>query len=320
MTADEPRDAGVVAAGPRFRSCRGRPAPAAVRRPWRHSHRSPLTTGVGDANHSAHDAIGERAEAVKLRGKFAYGWISKDLEDESVAVWIDDGTGWVALGEHVTDDDGRIEVDLPAGVVTAPGVYEAAFQVIGDGSRTSALVWILPRGSRLALTDIDGTLTSSDFQVFAQILDGRHVPVAYSGAVDLTAAHAERGHIVLYLTGRPYYLTRASRDWLAGLGFAPGPLHVTDSNHEAAPTERGVGDFKLRFIERLITAGYTVDVAYGNAATDVRAYLEAGLAPGQVWIIGSHGGLQGTHAGTHDWRERAAAVAAGPSVIQPFDR
>ena len=314
-------DAAIIDATPRprFRTCRGRPFSPAPLQDWRHSIATPFTTAAGAANHSAQDPIGDRAEAVSLHGKFAYGAISKDLQDEKVAVWIDDCAGWVALGEPVTDSDGRITVAVPPAVVTTPGVYEVRFQVLGDRSQTRALVWLLPRGTHLALTDIDGTLTSSDAELFQQILDGSHVPVAYPGAVTLTTAHAARGHVVLYLTGRPYYLTERSRDWLTNLAFAPGPLHLTDSNGEALPTEAGVGDFKKRFLMSLLAAGYLIDVGYGNATTDVYAYLGAGLPADRVWIIGSNGGAQGTHAVAGSWVARTAEVAAGPAVLQPFD-
>lgn len=307
------------AARPQFRTCRGRPFTPAPVQAWRHPIATPITTAAGAANHAAHDPIGARAEDVTLHGKFTYGAISKDLEDERVAVWIDDCAGWRALGEPLTNSDGRIAVPVPASVVTTPGVYEARFQVLGDRSMTTAHVWLLPAGTRIALTDIDGTMTSSDSELFQQIFDGSHVPVAYPGAVDLTTAHAGRGHVVLYLTGRPYYLMQRSRTWLTDLGFAPGPLHVTDSNGEALPTEGGVGDFKKQYIAGLLAAGYQVDVAYGNASTDVYAYLGAGLPADRVWIIGSNGGAQGTHAVADSWVARVTAVRAQPIVVQPFD-
>ena len=40
-------------------------------------------------------------------------------------------------------------------------------------------------------------------------------------------------------------------------------------------------------------AGLIVDAAYGNASTDLTAYLGAGLPADALWIIGPHGGEQG---------------------------
>jgi LNS2 (Lipin/Ned1/Smp2) len=303
----------------RFQTCRGRPFTAAPVEAWRHGIATPITTAAGAANHSAQDPITPPATATSVHGKFAYGAVSKDLQDEKVAVWIDDCTSWRSLGQPLTDSDGRIAAPVPSTILAQPGVYEVRLQVLGDASQTRAYVWALPRGTHLALTDVDGTMTSSDAQLFQQILDGSHVPVAYPGATSLTTAHAGRGQVLLYLTGRPYYLTQRTRDWLTNLGFAAGPVHVTDSNGEAVPTQGGVGDFKKRYLADLLAAGYLIDVGYGNATTDVYAYLGAGLPADRVWIIGTNGGAQGTHAVTDSWVARAAEVQAGPPVLQPFD-
>ena len=298
-----------------FVTCRGRAATPAPGQDWRH-----LTTSVvvatGAANHSAQDVIAHPGAAPSLPGKFSYGVISKDLDDEDVRVTLDDCSGWRDLGVPATNGDGRIAVSAPA--TLGPGVYEVHFQVLGDGSTTTSYLWILPTGTHVVVSDIDGTLTESDSQLFMQILDGSHVPVPYPGAVALTTAHGAKGALVVYLTGRPYWLTRQTRDWIANLGFAPGPLHVTDSNEEAVPAESGVGAYKLAWLQGLRTQGYVIDFAYGNATTDIYAYLGAGIAADAVWIIGDHAGEMGTHAVTGAWTARVAEVAALPAVSQPF--
>jgi phosphatidate phosphatase PAH1 len=310
-------DAGEIPRA-RFRDCTGRAYTAAPTQEWRHTTRTPLTLEAGAPNHSGQDQI-ESTTTVTIPGKFTYGSVSKDLEDELVRVSIDDCSAWRALGDFATNTDGRISVPVPSDIFTSPGVHEVRQQVLGDASMTTSYVWVLPRGTHIALTDIDGTMTQSDSELFQQIFDGSHVPVPYPGAVDLTTTHRGRGHVVFYLTGRPYWLTQKTRDWVRDLAFAKGGLHVTDSNGEALPSESGVGDFKKAYIESLLGKGYEIDVAYGNASTDIYAYLGAGLLADNVWIIGSHGGEQGTHAATDSWTARVAEVAALPTVTQPFD-
>ena len=301
----------------KFRTCRGRPVSPPQAQGWRHTSTSILVTPAGAANHSAQDLLTPDSVSASLGGKFTYGTISRDLEDEDVRVLLDTCDEWHDLGVHTTSSDGRVTVSV--GVALGPGVYEARLQVLGDGSDTVAFLWVLPAGTRITLTDIDGTMTESDSQLFMQILDGSHVPVPYPGAVDLTAAHAARGWLVVYLTGRPYWLTQLTRDWLSTLAFAPGPLRVTDSNEQALPTETGVGEFKRLWIGTLAAHGYRVDFAYGNAGTDVYAYLGAGVPSSQVWIIGANGGASGTHAAEGTWEPRAAEVQALPVVEQPFE-
>jgi hypothetical protein len=322
IDAPRPSDASVGTDAPSatgFHRCRGRAYTAAPTQAWRHTIQTPIILQAGAANHSGQDQLDTTGDTVTIPGKFTYGTISKDLEDELVRVSIDDCSGWRAIGDFLTNTDGRIMAPAPADVFSGPGVYEVRFQVLGDATMTTSYIWVLPSGTHIALTDIDGTMTTSDSQLFQQILDGSHVPVPYPGAVDLTTTHAARGHVVVYLTGRPYWLTDKSRTWLRDLSFAQGPLHGTDSNGEALPTESGVGDFKKAYVEGLMAKGYVIDVAYGNATTDIYAYLGAGLAADDVWIIGSHGGEQGTHAATDTWAPRVAEVAAMPTVMQPFD-
>jgi phosphatidate phosphatase PAH1 len=239
-------------------------------------------------------------------------------------VYLDDCQGWRSLGDVTTDADGRTALDANLGLPA--GVYQVWQEMLGDTSVVQSLVWVLPEGTRLTVTDVDGTLTTSDGELvvdlisdfFAPIGRDEYVPLAYPGAVDLTNAHASIGHVVLYLTGRPYWLTESTRTWLRELGFASGPLHTTDSNEQALPSESAVGVFKRDFLLGLVASGFVLDVGYGNATTDIFAYTGAGMAADELWIIGGNGGAQGTQKAEGSWEARAAEVAALPAVTQPW--
>jgi hypothetical protein len=309
----------AAAPEPAFQTCRDRAFAPDATRGWRHPLGGRVTTRLGRARHAAADAVEPDAAAVVLRAKFAYGKLSKDLEGESVRIWIDDCAGWHLVGDAITDDDGRIAVALPAGVIDAPGVYEVRYQVHGDRSTTTARVWLLPAGTRIVVADLDGTLTTGDRELVHELVDGHRARPAPAAAA-LTTAHAERGHVVVYLTGRPYLLARRTRAWLDDLGFAAGPVIIADRIRQAVPSKGGVGAFKRARIAALIGKGYVIDGAYGNASTDISAYLGGGVAAGATWIIGEHGGKRGTHAVTGGWTARAADVAAMAAVAQPFAR
>ena len=311
--SDPTTDGGVAL--PRFRNCTGRAFTPAPIQPWRHDYLTPIVTAAGAANHWGRDLMVPTTPGTVIRGKFTYGLVSVDLEDEDVRVSIDDCTSWVALGDHTTDANGEIAVPLSAGL--EPGVYEVRFQVLGDRSTTSSTVWVLPRGTHVIVTDIDGTLTVGDSELFKEMLDGSYVPVAYPGANDLTTAHRGRGDVVMYLTGRPDWLMKTSRAWLANRGFAAGPLRVTDTLAQVLPTQAGVGEFKRSVVASLLAAGYLVDTAYGNASTDIYAYLGANIPADDVWIIGEHAGEQGTHAAA-SWGARVDEVEVMPATAQPF--
>jgi hypothetical protein len=297
-----------------FRDCRGAAFTPAPAESWRHDTQTPIIVASGSPNHSGQDVLTTGGPA-SLPGKFSYGTFGKDLEDEDVRVWLWDCSTWQELGDFTTDRDGRLAAPLAA--TPGIGVFEVRFEVLGDQSQVSSFLWVVPAGTRLIVTDIDGTMTQSDRELFEQMYDGSHVPVPYPGAVDLTLAHRERGYLVFYLTGRPYWLTRHTRDWLRDLGFSPGPLRVTDSESQSVPSESGVGDFKKGVLTAHQTS-FDFDFAYGNATTDIYGYLGAGFPPEDVWIIGDHGGEQGTHAVDGTWVPRVTEVRALPSVAQPF--
>lgn len=316
VSMDDGPDAPVLPQGRQtFQRCTNRPFTPAPDEGWRHDIATPLATAAGEPSHAGKDIIARQGAPAVLDAKLAYGAVSKDLEDEDVLVFLDDCTGWRPLGRATTDDDGRVHVPAP---LLPVGAYEIRFQVAGDQSQTMSVLWVLPAGTRIVVSDIDATLTTSDAALFEQIFTG-YVPDAYPMSAELMNAHAERGHVVVYLTGRPYWLSEMSRAWLAAKQLPVGPLRVTDSNRDILPTEDSVGAFKRAQLAELVAAGFVIDAAYGNATTDISAYLANGLDPARVWIIGTHGGERGTQAVTASWATRAAAVAASAKVIQPFD-
>jgi hypothetical protein len=65
-------------------------------------------------------------------------------------------------------------------------------------------------------------------------------------------------------------------------------------------------------------AGFSLDVAHGNAPMDISAYLGAGLAPDAIWIIGKQRVEQGIHTVNDSWEARAREVKGLPPVSQPW--
>jgi hypothetical protein len=299
---------------PRFQRCTGRAFDVPAAQGWT-SAGSEVTAALGAPGHYAVDEVAVPG-VPHVTARFVYGAVRKDLEGEPVAVFVDDCTGWRPVGAHVTDGDGAI--DVPVDLSLGPGVYEARFVVEGDASMTAGELWVLPAGTHVIVSDIDGTLTTSDTELFQQILDGSYVPEAYADATTLTAAHVTRGHIVVYLTGRPYWLTNKTDEWLDELVFADGPLHVAPSNTDILPTNESVGEFKKAYLLSLLAKGYAIDLAYGNATTDIYGYTNAGIAADRQWIIGENGGMDGTHAVTGSWTARVAEVEQLATVEQPF--
>ena len=107
-------------------------------------------------------------------------------------------------------------------------------------------------------------------------------------------------------------------EWLGGQGMAFGPVKVTDKDSQVLPGNSGVGNFKRDFLKSLVQQGYLLDIAFGNATTDIYAYAQAGIPKSQTFIIGTHAGESSTQAVSGSWQELADSENAAPFVTQPF--
>jgi hypothetical protein len=286
---------------------------------WRHT-RSKLIAKVADPRHFARDAISSAGTQANLQAKFSYGKASKDIEDEKVRVLVQSCEGWTSAGGALTDDDGWISVGF--GSPKEPGVYRVFFQLEADGSYITSKLWVVPKGTKVAVFDIDGTLTTGDSEVFHDVADeivndGDYEANAYPGGRAIVDYYADQGYLIMYLTGRPYWLKDNTKAWLADQGLAEGALRLTPTHSDFLPSDSGVGEFKQAELDAVDSAGLLLEVAHGNATTDISAYLGAGLAKERVWIIGKHAGTEGTQSVEKDWvglletlRKQNAATAA----------
>lgn len=253
-------------------------APEVARRPF--AHRS---SGRGAPHHAVNDVVVAIGEAARVRAKLSYGPLLADLEEEEVTLVGGEGQcgPWQPLATAATDDDGWVAFELPAVPHAAVRPFHAI--VVGDGTRASGAVYVVEPGTPAVLFDIDGTLTTGDSQLLADLL-GADAPALRPGAADVARAWAARGHLVVYMTGRPYLLRASTLRWLADHGFPPGPVLTVEEHRDALPTAGGVGAFKLAHVRALVAAGLVFDAAYGNAATDVCAYADGGIPPDRTWI------------------------------------
>jgi len=307
---------------------------------WRHDTTRLLTVTQGAPNHRAQDVIVATGRPQLIVGKFAYGPFDKDLEDEEVEVFVQERPPcgeWISLGVQLTsrdgqygdqyglaDDGGRIFFTLPDAQARPVGHHPLRLLVRGDGSLATATLTVLPAGTSTVVFDIDGTLTTRDFELirelFTELLQGSYVPEMREGAPDVVWDWVARGYLVVYLSGRPDLLHRQPRLWLQEEGFPPGPLHLTDTNAQALPTRAGVGQYKIDFLRKIEEEGLvTLAAAYGNATTDIFAYAGAGIPLATTFIVGEHAGEEGTTpiAGYPEHLPEAAALPAATVAAPP---
>ncbi len=179
------------------------------------------------------------------------------------------------------------------------------------------------------VTDIDATLTTSDLEWLMQMGWGAYEPTERSGAAALVNGYAERGYYILYLTARPANYTligtsetapEATLRWLEDHGYPVDPEHT---RLELAPDiiidATATTDYKTGVLTAMEDEGFSFDYAYGNAATDITAYENAGIAKDHTFIIGSEGGNGGTVAIAGDgWDDHDADfLPTVPAVCAP---
>lgn len=278
--------------------------------------------------HAADDVIAVvDADAPRVRAKLAYGPTSKDLEDEWVEILLDDCTGGVRhLGFALTDDDGRIDAPLDSRDLPDPGRYRITVRVWGDGTTVSMRLFVVPDTTEVVVFDIDGTLTTSDLELyadvvhdlFAPILAGDVVPAAREGAAEITRLRHDMGYLPVYLTGRPYWLRARTDAWLRTIEAAPGALLLAPHTLDAWPTNAGVGTFKADALAELQLAGLDIAFAYGNATTDIWAYDQAGVPAERVFVAGPHGGENDTHAVGDGYARHLEQVTGEPGAAVPL--
>jgi phosphatidate phosphatase PAH1 len=251
--------------------------------------RSRISARMGRSHHSAVDVVVAPGQSASIEGKFAYGKLSKDLEHEDVTLYLERGERWKRIESARTNHDGRARFEVPGALLRRPGAHRVALVVHGDKTKAFSTIWVLPRGHRVVVFDIDGTLTTGDSEIVGNTLTGD--PIAMRPDADALAEYwAKNKAQPIYLTGRPYMYNASTRRWLQAKGFPRGPVITVKFVGQARPSSGGVGAFKQRWLTRLVERGYKVLAAYGNAKTDVCAFAKAGIPPRSTFIIGKHGG------------------------------
>jgi hypothetical protein len=238
------------------------------------------------------DSASPTATAITYEGSKArtppdQGLFSTPLPGENVSLWTFDGTAWAMLDRGVTGTDGHYELSGTESIANATPVYA---MLEADGSCATHYDYLLPPGSKFVVMDIDGTLTTDDNQIVMQVTDDTYVPHMMTAASSLAQAWAAKGYPIVYLTARAHVFDEETRAWLDMLDFPKGPV-ITENGGEMADA------YKTLWLQRMTGSfGWVPFAAYGNAATDITAYANTGIALDHTFIIGPNGGQGGTVA------------------------
>lgn len=269
---------GVISPGPDVPSvqCAGTPTtgPARGFRTPRHS----IITRFAGPHHRGYDLIASSTDEQVLRGKLAYGVIDKSLDREDVELYACIAGNWQLAGTTRTDENGRFELTLGSASRLPVGLRDLYASVVADRSGMHFLAYVAPAGSRVIVSDVDGTLTASESSFVKAVLLGKSVAPQRDSAAALRLAVAS-GYQVVYITARGDRFTDATRAWLAANGFPRGPMRLAPSFivKPGAPTVA----YKRHALQDL--ASFDVR-ALGNRRSDVAAYAESGIRPEHIFI------------------------------------
>jgi hypothetical protein len=278
----DPREVDVAAAdvGVPDVTCAGSPDTGAAGK-FRHLT-SRLISALGDPRHRGLDLVASAdADTQTIEGWISYTVIDKALEDEDVDVFACRAGRWDRIGGARTDDEGHFALALTGDARLPLGLRDLFVSVVGDRTGIGFLADVAPAGTKLVVSDVDGTLTSSENAFFETILLGIE-PDAQPGAAAAYASVVPRGYQLVYLTSRGNEFTTDTRTWLADKGFPRGPLRLSPS-FVTLPGSDTV-DFKASAMAGLTAAGFSLAVGVGNRATDIEAYAQAGVAADRIFI------------------------------------
>ena len=280
---------------PVLKTCDAAPLPPMGRSGQWNRIQSRIASALMSPRHVLNDILATGEDDVIIRGKFGHGSVVKDLEHEEVELWFDDCSGsFQKMAVVETDDEGMISYRWPAEDLPPYGMYRVYARVVADGTDTIANFRLLPRGTRLVVYDIDGTLTSGDGEVWKDLIADRlrpvgvndYVPRLRSGAEEVTRHRAfNEGYISVYLTGRLYWMWQRTRHWMTTSRLAPGHLEMAPDWGSWLPSKGGVGEFKADFLTHLRDQGFEIDIFYGNTRTDSWAYAHDLATTPQIFLF-----------------------------------
>lgn len=280
-----------------FRVCESAQAPLDLPREG-FKHRRNRAASVFRDRHSVNDVLAVFGRAVTLEAKFSFGLLGRDVFDEEAEIWIDRcGPRYTMIHRAQTDGHGRIKWTMPADLLNTPGQYRIWMRLVGDGSSAFATLRLVESQRKIAVFDVDGTLTTHEtdltLNVLSELAKGCFSPPRRAYSAELTQLFKARGYEIVYLSGRHYFLNELTRKWLLKNDFAPGTVVVTQSVFQALPNQRSVGKYKSSELTKLKAAGFFIERAYGNAWTDISRYKEAGIPNKNIYVVGRFSGLWG---------------------------
>ena len=258
---------------------------------------SSIFSATSNPHHRGRDLFVNPGEPVWVIGKFTYGLVDKDLKDEEVDVWMlrDCAGTWEKVGTSITTEEGAhptvegvedsggwVYFQLPSNIQLGLGRHRFELVVAGDLSHVPVYVDVVEPGTPIIVSDVDGTLTTSENEEFTALLTG-DTPQANPDAATVLHTLADKGYRIFYLTARPEFLVERTREFVRDRGFPPGLVHTT-LNTTGATGEEAVA-YKSGELAAIAARGLVPSWAFGNTITDAEAFASAGIEPADQRVM-----------------------------------
>lgn len=171
--------------------------------------------------------------------------------------------------QKITDDEGAASVFLP---VPREGTYK--IEVLYSGSRQfeskDDVITILAVGPKkpVAVFDLDYTLTKHNWINQPKTIE------PYDQDTVRVVNEISKKYAVVYLSGRPQPVHRASRRWLEMNGFPDGPILLWyPSKFRWLETNR----YKKDILQSLHDKGFNLVLGVGDRKADAKIYNQVGM-------------------------------------------
>jgi hypothetical protein len=268
-------------------SCDAPPPSAGPLLEWEHFE-STLVTGSGSERHRGRDMFYNPGDTHWAMAKLAYGPTDWDLSGEQVDLFLLRNCmgDWEPLGptfttfdgdhptvEGVEDSGGWVFFQLPE---LPLGRHRVHMVVRGDDSRADTYIEVVEPGTPIILSDIDGTLTTSEWERLVDFLLD-NIPDVNPGAPEALHALVDLGYRPMYLTARPEFLGNRTYEFIELRGLPPGIIHTTLSPTGAMGASAVT--YKSGELDALAARGLVPAWVFGNTDSDATAYDNAGIQP-----------------------------------------
>lgn len=260
-------------------------------------HTGSAFTAASFDNHRGRDMFYNPGDEIWVMAKFSYGVFDDDIQDEDVDIYLnrDCSDSWEALGTFRTTDDGEhptvegvedtggwIYYQLPAELALGVGRHRFLMAVGGDLTTTEVYVDIVEPGTPLVVSDVDGTLTTTETEEFSALLTG-DLPGSNVDSAHVLQGLADKGYRIFYITARPHFLHGRTREFLSAYQYPLGLVHTTLSLTGA--TGSSAVAYKSGELAAIGARGLVPAWAFGNTDSDAEAYDVSSIEPAEHRVM-----------------------------------